>query len=459
MQRGLVGSEMCIRDRVSTQSTWGVGEHLLLFKNSMEKHIASLQQENAFLIKRINNESYKNRLKKLVKQLHSFKNRQIQISVGLDKLLVTLNHAKECSLLYSKYLAMVKKYLEEKKNCICSPKEDTKFVDPKLVYQIVGDKIYTYDLESKATERLKLPQNKLQTFVSHIRIGSDVYFCGGINNKIRSILDSVFVFNLFRPLDGMKEESPMLVPKYQHCLVSLKHNFLYAIGGTIEFNGVTFSSKVVEKFYIRKHEWEQGPELMEPRLNPSACAFDNQFIYVFGGYFDKEYLEDIEMLDFNKEEELGWVYVPYKKEGKGLMIRRSSAGSFQIDSQRIIVFGGKNSSALNSCVIFNSYSKIVTTLSSTMKSKGCFDGNNSFFTFKNSLYCVDTANKLHVLDTADPKLSWSILDLKRWKKQLSTFTHNNKYSLNIANSILIGNDATIISLNQELTLMILLCGY
>eukprot|EP00831_Metopus_contortus_P002784 TRINITY_DN11031_c0_g2_i4.p2 TRINITY_DN11031_c0_g2~~TRINITY_DN11031_c0_g2_i4.p2 ORF type:complete len:117 (-),score=34.60 TRINITY_DN11031_c0_g2_i4:45-395(-) len=26
MQRGLVGSEMCIRDRVSTQSTWGLRE-------------------------------------------------------------------------------------------------------------------------------------------------------------------------------------------------------------------------------------------------------------------------------------------------------------------------------------------------------------------------------------------------------------------------------------------------
>eukprot|EP00831_Metopus_contortus_P077848 TRINITY_DN7406_c0_g1_i3.p1 TRINITY_DN7406_c0_g1~~TRINITY_DN7406_c0_g1_i3.p1 ORF type:complete len:129 (-),score=43.14 TRINITY_DN7406_c0_g1_i3:255-641(-) len=26
MQRGLVGSEMCIRDRVSTQSTWGMNE-------------------------------------------------------------------------------------------------------------------------------------------------------------------------------------------------------------------------------------------------------------------------------------------------------------------------------------------------------------------------------------------------------------------------------------------------
>eukprot|EP00831_Metopus_contortus_P080685 TRINITY_DN8310_c0_g2_i3.p2 TRINITY_DN8310_c0_g2~~TRINITY_DN8310_c0_g2_i3.p2 ORF type:complete len:169 (+),score=52.28 TRINITY_DN8310_c0_g2_i3:112-618(+) len=29
MQRGLVGSEMCIRDRVSTQSTWDIGVHFV----------------------------------------------------------------------------------------------------------------------------------------------------------------------------------------------------------------------------------------------------------------------------------------------------------------------------------------------------------------------------------------------------------------------------------------------
>eukprot|EP00831_Metopus_contortus_P000518 TRINITY_DN10195_c0_g1_i2.p2 TRINITY_DN10195_c0_g1~~TRINITY_DN10195_c0_g1_i2.p2 ORF type:complete len:145 (-),score=54.38 TRINITY_DN10195_c0_g1_i2:23-457(-) len=37
MQRGLVGSEMCIRDRVSTQSTWGVFQMVIAGKERKEK--------------------------------------------------------------------------------------------------------------------------------------------------------------------------------------------------------------------------------------------------------------------------------------------------------------------------------------------------------------------------------------------------------------------------------------
>eukprot|EP00831_Metopus_contortus_P040632 TRINITY_DN3182_c0_g2_i4.p1 TRINITY_DN3182_c0_g2~~TRINITY_DN3182_c0_g2_i4.p1 ORF type:complete len:299 (-),score=97.14 TRINITY_DN3182_c0_g2_i4:39-935(-) len=44
MQRGLVGSEMCIRDRVSTQSTWGEGSG---FQNSSEKISRSRLQYEA----------------------------------------------------------------------------------------------------------------------------------------------------------------------------------------------------------------------------------------------------------------------------------------------------------------------------------------------------------------------------------------------------------------------------
>ena len=97
-------------------------------------------------------------------------------------------------------------------------------------------------------------------------------------------------------------KSPMLTEKSFFASVSIKGSHIYTFGG---YDNVEKSQlRSCEYYSIDKDRWHGNEEIQlnEARSQASACAFDENIIFIFGGY-NKEggTLSTIERYDINKK--------------------------------------------------------------------------------------------------------------------------------------------------------------
>jgi len=148
------------------------------------------------------------------------------------------------------------------------------------------------------------------------------FLLGGMGNNCLQYIDKNIVYRC-----------PMLQEKSFFAAVAIKGMHIYTFGGYENVEKCQLKS--CEVYSIEKDRWTGNEEvqLHEPRSQASACQFDDQTIYVFGGY-NKESgtLGSIERYDINKKR---MTLIDLKMIQQ---LRRFS--TIKISASKILIIGG-----------------------------------------------------------------------------------------------------------------------
>ena len=132
------------------------------------------------------------------------------------------------------------------------------------------------------------------------------------------------------------------LPRYGHTSLEIDTNFIYSIGGKHEE-----ASKWIERYEVDKNS-EKCVELNNPRFFPSWCAFNNKYIYIYGGYSSENnsLLNSIERLDHSN-----WKFNPSFYEIDIAYL--NGALLQQYDENTLLILGGKSKQFSQIAYYFN----------------------------------------------------------------------------------------------------------
>lgn len=89
----------------------------------------------------------------------------------------------------------------------------------------------------------------------------------------------------------------MLTPRQYFSICSdYENEFIYVIGGYNHEKGLL---KSVEKFSIKARKWLQVEPINIGRINSSACKCGHKYLYVFGGMDNRDFLDSIERFNLD----------------------------------------------------------------------------------------------------------------------------------------------------------------
>jgi hypothetical protein len=135
----------------------------------------------------------------------------------------------------------------------------------------------------------------------------------------------------------LMQKIPMLKGKSDHAFIAISENTLYTLGG-LGKRGIT---DFCERYSAVDRKWVPVAKLTQPRKWLTACSFNRNFIYTFGGVRDTDFVDSasspiVEKLNVEYDTH-GWVSIAI--QGKGWTPLRN-AGAFQISKNEILIFGG-----------------------------------------------------------------------------------------------------------------------
>jgi hypothetical protein len=201
-----------------------------------------------------------------------------------------------------------------------------------------------------------------------------------------------------------------------HAFVEI-NGVLLAIGG---WDGEKAMNQV-EGFDLATEHWEVMPRLHEPRHSLSACAMNDKVIYAIGGSSAINYgssSNTIEKLDFGMldyEEALKWEMIYLF--GDFCSSKRSQLGSFAIDDQKIMIFGGfLDTDLTNMCFVIDVQTFEISRMDCYLSK------NKKFIKFKDFIvqvgqqyvYAIDDEGEIHQYSN---KLNeWQIVETKDEKQ-------------------------------------------
>eukprot|EP00826_Nyctotherus_ovalis_P016053 TRINITY_DN14623_c0_g2_i1.p1 TRINITY_DN14623_c0_g2~~TRINITY_DN14623_c0_g2_i1.p1 ORF type:complete len:505 (+),score=80.00 TRINITY_DN14623_c0_g2_i1:129-1643(+) len=140
-----------------------------------------------------------------------------------------------------------------------------------------------------------------------------------------------------------------------HSLIGNKDNEVYAVGG-YNTSGLLSSTEIYD---VNADMWKKLASMNIRRKNLSLCIIAEQFLYAIGGVIENDMETSmIEFLNLNKNTE--WLLVEVKGIGAS-----QKMGAAEIDSNTIILFGGKqNGKKCKESYLLNVAEKAVTQISS-----------------------------------------------------------------------------------------------
>ena len=188
-----------------------------------------------------------------------------------------------------------------------------------------------YDIILNTTQKIKLPF-KIGVLHASVQLLNEIFVCGG--EKSWRI---TYVIDLENREINMRGN--LNVGRSNHKLVSLittsKHTKYIAIGG-LGYNAQLLNS--CEKYSQFSNKWTAIAPLNTPKYKVSACNFRNSYIYIFGGEISGGInTQDIELLDLQHLRD-GWKLININNNPLKVM---NSAFSIQIETNEILIFGGK----------------------------------------------------------------------------------------------------------------------
>jgi len=275
--------------------------------------------------------------------------------------------------------------------------------------------IFVYHIEMKKTAIIKGAADfGVASNHDSVQIKNDLYISGGFDtSKVQ--FSKAMIKLVFIDLDNIKPEQKqeMLIAKSQHKLVMLNPTTIYCLGGKSKEKKFL---NHCEKYDITENKWEKAPPLKEEKLNISATALNEIFIYAFGG-FNGNYSTSIEVLNTQKLTD-GWKIVKLEKASG--WVGKDEAGCFQISGTELMIFGGINGSegCTEDVFVFNTEKRTIVKHAKKLCKKDWFTMRTPIRLYGGSAICIAGyfLNDLHFYDTA--KMTWSVVEQKEWRHAL-----------------------------------------
>ncbi len=199
--------------------------------------------------------------------------------------------------------------------------------------------------ENKITE-IENTYFKFPAFHSFINIPPFAFIGGGKDSQSKELNS----FSKFKRTETKKIElvelQEMNFPRHHHLYVYYKQKQqILCVGGS--------KLKTCEAYDVSSNSWAVLGELNVSRECPSACVTDQNTLYVFFG-FDKnvnKYVSTIEKIELNsveidfenKSNNKNNKFEVINVKGNQNILKKHSAAALQIDSGKVLIFGGINS--------------------------------------------------------------------------------------------------------------------
>ena len=182
----------------------------------------------------------------------------------------------------------------------------------------------------------------------------------------------------------------MPLKRYFHSSIYF-NNKLYIIGGKDENNNLISECLL---FNLIENKWEKIPNLNNPRIKPSLCIYNNNYLYVITGKNNLDTINTIEFININSLN--NWILFKPKDPGFCFFGFETSC-SITLDKNKILIFGGRDfkGNLNNSSFILNIENHII------YKSKDISFSSNFIFEpliFQNSVFAIDWKNQLKTKD-------------------------------------------------------------
>ena len=249
---------------------------------------------------------------------------------------------------------------------------------------------------------------KLNVSINIDHDGSDFIFLSGgkINSSMNFFNNETFgdlngqITDLFLIIrwsnKAIELNSQMLRKRAWHSSM-FYNNKLYIVGGAASEN---LKLKECECYNLIQKQWELLPNLNNSRCNPSLCIYNQEFLYVFNGWVNKDkFLDTIEYINVNNFA-TGWKVL--KPDDPGMAWEGfSNCCSAVIGDNKILIFGGYSKKNENKSYIYDPLKNVVYRGKDMVRGSIFF--NNGLF-YQNKIYSVDNRNEnrkmfgVHVYD-------------------------------------------------------------
>jgi len=257
-------------------------------------------------------------------------------------------------------------------------------------FQEKSSNLFYYSLKASHGRVITIREFTSPDLFDSVQIVNRIFLCGGykmLNFKPKFLTDHYeCVLEEGKRFGNMIEKAGMNMARSQHALCAIKDNWIYCMGGKNSEKGKVECLSEVEKYDIKENKWVIIPSMTEKKMNVSACAFNQEMVYIFGGY---NYglggaLATIEFLDTNKESD-GWKVYEITKQMMKVWKPHYWMGLYHYATDKIIIFGGNST---DDSFIFNVKKGILTRCERQISYKVNFCQRKAEL-WKDEVKCVD----------------------------------------------------------------------
>ncbi len=266
-----------------------------------------------------------------------------------------------------------------------------------------GNVMYLYNTITGKTSRLTFDNAHPEEYSSTIMAGNNLYIIGGIgpSSAVRSLAIA----------DGVSEckavkKKELITARAGSGLAQYDCKYIYAIGGFVKG-----AMKCCEKYNIEQDSWSALKDLNEGRCDLSACVM-NEFLYIIAGGPLGAEKKSVERMSIFKEDD-GWEMLAIDNADKG-WAARIGCGVCKIYEDTIIVFGGYyDKKYMNECYLMKSVKNaaVISKLPNGLAEANSFYRLANCVIRKGELYSLSDDKLLHVYD----------LKSKMWKIEKGLF--------------------------------------
>ena len=253
--------------------------------------------------------------------------------------------------------------------------------------------VRVYNVDSKLAKSIDVDITKDNPEM--IEVNDSIYIVGDLNYTLST-------YEVDIDTGAVQKKADLIYKKYYTHLIH-RRGFIYSLGG---FDGA--SKNICEKYNIESNEWTQIPSLNSAKYVVGGCVFNDRYIYIFGGAgaHYQAYLEEIELLDCEEEEE-GWKKVTIvNKEGWS---PRYYIQAIQVDNRNILLFGGYNGADIKDSFLFDvpkrEFKKLPDLKEAT---RFTYNRTSSAVLVEGKVFAVDYNNRIHTYDLA--KNIWDMIN-------------------------------------------------
>eukprot|EP00826_Nyctotherus_ovalis_P045974 TRINITY_DN5141_c0_g2_i9.p1 TRINITY_DN5141_c0_g2~~TRINITY_DN5141_c0_g2_i9.p1 ORF type:complete len:309 (-),score=67.08 TRINITY_DN5141_c0_g2_i9:119-1045(-) len=271
-----------------------------------------------------------------------------------------------------------------------------------------------FSVVEKVSRKIELPYETTYLFDS-AQVGNQIYFTGGGIPPSGSHGDQFFQttcrVTVLQDFDTIIDNlANMNVGRANHTLVAVNSNTLYAIGGSNTKDEIP----ACEVYAVDKNTWKNCASLNQKKMWMTVCVVDSRYLYAFGGSTNLKPKETnmIECLDTEDTAAKLWTKIELTS-GTECWPRAFFAGSFQVDGENVLVFGGVvNQKESDESFYFNFKTRTIVR-GPKMRTRDAFCRSAPILS--DGQMIIIGSNEGHTYSLADKK--WALLERDAWNPE------------------------------------------